>query len=183
MRKADFANVLTGLRVVLTPVFTAAVWMGGAASGVTAVGVFALIAASDVLDGWAARRYAADSRAGRTFDHFADICFLTTALSTYALLGSIPWWVPAAVAGSFCVYVIDSWSRADTYAAGLIGSRAGHAAGVLNYTLVGILVCNNTAGIRLLSDHTLWKVSWLVPMYSALAVITRLTGRAHQSAG
>jgi CDP-diacylglycerol--glycerol-3-phosphate 3-phosphatidyltransferase len=175
----QLANLVTAIRVVLTPVFVAALCLHSRASGggVLAVLIFAVIAASDVFDGRIARRWGTESSAGRTFDHFADICFLLAALSTYAVLGTVPWWVPAAVGGSFGAYVVDSWARNGSGAAGLIGSRIGHAAGVLNYTLVGILVCNNTAGIGLLSAGVLWKLFWLVPIYSALAVIARLAGR------
>ena len=90
-------------------------------------------------------------------------------------------WVPASIAASFGFYVVDSWSR-PTVRGGLIGSRIGHAAGVLNYGLIGVLVCNNSAGIRLLSDSVLRPLFWLVPMYSALAVATRLAGRSEGTA-
>jgi phosphatidylglycerophosphate synthase len=172
------ANLVTGLRVVLTPVFVAALCLREHSGvGVLAVFLFAVIAASDVLDGRIARRSGSESNAGRTFDHCADICFLMVALSTYAVLGTAPWWVPAAVGGSFGAYVLDSWLRNGEGGTGLVGSRIGHAAGVLNYALVGILVCNNTAGIGLLSPGVLRKLFWLVPIYSALAVIARLAGR------
>ena len=175
------ANLVTGLRVVLTPVFVAALCAADHTGvGVLAVFLFAVIATSDVLDGRIARRSGTESSAGRTFDHFADICFLLTALSTYAALGTAPWWVPAAVGGSFAAYVVDSWVRNGHGGGGLIGSRIGHAAGMLNYTLVGILVCNNTAGIGALSPGALRKLFWLVPIYSALAVIARLGGRLPQ---
>ena len=173
------ANLVTGLRVVLTPVFVAALCLRDRSGvGLLAVFVFAVIAASDVLDGHIARRWGTESGAGRTFDHVADICFLMAALSTYAVLGTAPWWVPAAVGGSFGAYVLDSWLRNGEGGAGLIGSRIGHTAGVLNYALVGVLVCNNTAGIGLLSAGLLRDLFLLVPIYSALAVVARLASRA-----
>ncbi len=172
------ANLVTGLRVVLTPVFVVALCVRDHAGvGVLAVFLFAVIAASDVFDGRIARRSGSESSAGRSFDHFADICFLMAVLTTYAVLGTAPWWVPAAVGGSFGAYVLDSWWRNGEGGAGLVGSRIGHAAGVLNYALVGILVCNNTAGIGLLSASVLRKLFWLVPIYSVLAVVARLAGR------
>ena len=173
------ANALTALRVLLTPVFAGALcWSGRALLvGILAGVVFAVVAASDVVDGRLARRWGSASAGGRTFDHLADIGFILTALVTYALLGIAPWWVPAAVAGSFAFYVFDSWSRASTVAPGLVGSQIGHVAGVLNYALVGVLVFNNTAGIHLLPEAVLSKLFWLVPIYSTLAVATRLVGR------
>jgi phosphatidylglycerophosphate synthase len=170
------ANALTGLRVVLTPVFVVAVWRGDAdiVTGVLAVAIFAIVAASDVFDGRLARRWGSASNGGRAFDHFADIGFILAALATYAALGTAPWWVPAVIAGTFAFYVLDSWSHPGNGERRLVSSRVGHAGGVLNYAFVGILVCNNTAGIQLLSAAVLRKLFWLVPIYSTLAVAARL---------
>lgn len=173
------ADLLTALRVVLTPVFVAAVLRadGARVGGVLAVLCFAVIAASDVYDGRLARRWGSASDTGRVFDHLADIGFLLAALSAYALLGIAPWWVPAAVGASFGYYAIDSRRRAPAGVPSLIGSRIGHLGGISNYVLVGILVCNNTAGAHLLSSATLERLCWLVPLYSAAAVAGRLATR------
>ncbi len=173
------ANALTTGRILLTPVFAALICTAPSRPrlGWLAVLVFAVVAASDVIDGRMARRWGSASNGGRTFDHLADIGFILAALSTYALLGITPWWVPAAIAASFTFYVVDSWSRPSARG-GLIGSRVGHLGGVLNYALVGVLVCNNSAGIHALSDATLSVLFWLVPAYSALAVVNRLGARS-----
>jgi phosphatidylglycerophosphate synthase len=110
------ANLLTATRVVLTPLFMLTVCFADRSLllGVTAVGIFAVAAATDVLDGPVARRWRSDSNAGRVFDHFADVGFLVPALSTYVGLGLAPWWVPAAIVGSFGFYIIDSRRRTTT---------------------------------------------------------------------
>lgn len=176
---AHAANLLTALRVVLTPVFVYLACMsdGAFGRGLLAVACFATIAATDVYDGRMARRWGSVSGAGRTFDHLADIGFILTALWAYVVLGIAPWWVPAAIVGSFAFYVVDSWSRAPGGTPNLIGSRIGHLAGISNYVLVGILVCNNSAGVQLLSAAVLDKLFWLVPMYSAAAVGSRVATR------
>ncbi len=173
------ANLLTGVRVLLTPVFIAAGWRADASAlcGVSAAATFVIIAASDVWDGRLARRYGSASPSGRMFDHIADIAFILGALSMYALQAAIPWWVPAAIAASFAFYVIDSWSLSGAGAATLIGSRIGHLAGICNYALVGVLAFNDTAGIHALPPSLLAKLFWLVPVYSAAAVISRVASR------
>ncbi len=173
------ANLLTALRVVLTPVFVTAVFLadGTRDAGILAVACFATIAATDVYDGRVARRWASASSAGRTFDHLADIGFLLAALSAYTCLGITPWWVPAAIAASFSYYAIDSWSRAPAGAPSLVSSRVGHLGGIANYVLVGMVVCNNTAAVHLLSAATLERLYCLVPIYSAAAVASRLAVR------
>lgn len=171
------ANGLTTLRVLLTPLYVGAVWTQGPIGGTLAGLAFTCVAASDVLDGRAARRWGSASNAGRTFDHLADVGFLLAALAAYAALGIAPWWVPAAVAGSFVFYVVDSWSRATAGRPSLIGSRLGHLAGVLNYTLVGVLTFNNAVGLQVLPAAALNLLFWSVPLYSAAAVIARLGAR------
>ena len=173
------ANALTSGRVLLTPLFVALIWNAPAQPllGWVAVLVFAAVAASDVIDGRLARYWGTASHRGRTFDHLADIGFILAALWTYAHLGLVPWWVPAAIAASFTFYVIDSWSR--PLARGtLIGSRVGHIGGVCNYVLIGVLVCNDSAAIHALSESTLHFFFSLVPMYSGLAMLTRLSARS-----
>jgi phosphatidylglycerophosphate synthase len=171
------ANLLTGLRLALTPLFIALAWHAGPA-GWGAGLLFVVIAASDVWDGRLARRYGSASRTGRTFDHVADIGFILGATSMYALQSLVPWWVPATIGGSFAFYVIDSWSLSAA-APALIGSRVGHLAGICNYSLIGILVFNNTAGIHLLPPAFLHRLFWLVPLYSAAAVLSRSAAHLH----
>jgi phosphatidylglycerophosphate synthase len=173
------ANALTALRVGLTPVFVvlAARAQGHVVWGFLAVLVFASVAASDVWDGRVARRWGSASGRGRVFDHLADIGFILVALSTYAALGIAPWWVPAAIAGAFGFYVVNSWWRPRGVSPARLGSRIGHAGGVCNYVLIGVLVCNNSAGIGALSASVLQWLFALVPIYSGLAVLVGVAAR------
>jgi phosphatidylglycerophosphate synthase len=173
------ANALTSVRVLLTPVFVGLICAATVrpAFGWLAVTVFAAIATTDVIDGRLARRWGSASNAGRTFDHLADIGFILAALSTYMYLGLVPWWVPASIAASFTFYLIDSWSR-PLARGGLIGSRVGHIGGVCNYVLIGVLVCNDSAGIQALPAALLKFLFCLVPLYSGLAMLTRRSARS-----
>jgi len=47
----------------------------------------------------------------------------------------------------------------------------------MNYTLIGVLTFNNSAGIGLLPPGVLTMLFWLVPLYSTAAVVTRLAAR------
>jgi phosphatidylglycerophosphate synthase len=182
--RAQGANALTALRVLVTPLFVALLRAAAhsRSAGRLAAAAFVVAALSDVGDGRLARRWGTAGRAGRVFDHLADITFILAALSGYAVCGIAPWWVPAAIAASFAVYVVDSRARA----AGrmqLIGSRIGHVAGVLNYTLVGVLTFNTSAGLAVLSVTELHALYCLVPLYSAAAIVTRLAGRPAADVG
>jgi phosphatidylglycerophosphate synthase len=127
-----------------------------------------------VWDGRFVRRWGRESTLGRFLDHFADIGFLLPALGVYVWLGLMPWWVPASVAAAFTFYVIDSQLRRSGGPPSLITSRIGHVGGVANYVLVGVLVCNDSAGIGLLSPTFLFVLYCLVPAYSAAAVVARI---------
>ncbi len=107
-------------------------------------------------------------------DHVADISFILCALAAYVSRGVAPWWVPAAIAASFAVYVGDSWWQGGRVRPTLIGSRIGHTAGVLNYGLIGVLVGNESVGLHWLPAPVMHVLYLLVPLYSSAAIATRL---------
>lgn len=168
------ANLVSVSRVALSPVYVALVLDGRPALGWLAGLIFALVALSDVVDGRIARRFASESPIGRFLDHFADIGFLMAAFGAFVARGEAPWWVPAAVAGAFSFYVLDSWVRSAPRQPSLIGSRIGHAGGVANYVLVGVLTFNHAAAIEALAPDFMLLLFALVPIYSGAAVVARL---------
>jgi phosphatidylglycerophosphate synthase len=171
------ANAVTGLRIVLTPVFLWCVLQAAhGATGWPAAAVFAVVALSDFVDGRIARRLGAASPSGRVLDHAADITFILAALGLYVGLGAAPWWVPASIAASFAVYVLDSIRRSGARPA-LVGSRLGHLGGVSNYALIGVLVGNYTVGLGWLPAWLMHSLFMLVPLYSAASILTRLAPR------
>ena len=172
---AQAANALTILRIVLTPIFALCVWRTAPnGAGWPAGGLYILIAGSDFLDGRVARYWGTVSARGRSLDHAADIFFIVSSLATYTWLGVTPWWIPAVITLSFAVYVGHSVCRSNRPT--LIRSRVGHIAGILNYTLVGILVANNTLELRLIPPTIMTGLFWLVPIYSGIAIIEHLQG-------
>lgn len=174
---AQAANAVTLLRVALTPLFVWAVWAaddGG--SGWPAAILFAAIAASDLLDGRLARRFGSASNTGRLLDHGADIAFLLSAYLAYVAIGAVPWWVPAAIAASFAVYVTDSLRRSGAQPR-LLASRAGHVGGVANFVLIGILIGNRSLGLAWLPPAVMLALFAAVPVYSGIAIADRLWPR------
>jgi phosphatidylglycerophosphate synthase len=135
------ADALGILRLV------AAVALPGALAGAVAgrrwwlpIALFAVGAASDFLDGVAARRGRGATRHGAILDNVADIVFVLSGTGAGAALGLVPRAVPVAIAVSFTAYAvasIDQSARQRTWQ--VARSRAGHAAGVLNYALAGLV--------------------------------------------
>jgi len=165
------------LRIALTPVFLWCVLRAAhGGTGWPAAVVFAVVALSDFVDGRIARRLGAASPSGRVLDHAADLTFILAALGVYVGLAMVPWWVPASIAASFAVYVLDSMRRSGARPA-LIGSRLGHLGGVCNYALVGVLVGNDTVGLAWLPAWLMHSLFMLVPVYSAASILTRVAPR------
>jgi phosphatidylglycerophosphate synthase len=179
------ANAVTLLRVLAIPAFVWAVWRAdaGGPSPLPAL-LFFLAVGSDLSDGKVARRLGVASEAGRFVDHIADISFLTSALAAYWSVGAVPWWVPVSVVASFLFYVVDSWRQSGLdEPRRLIGSRLGHLAGIFNYTIVGVVACNESAGLHWLPAGLVWMLFAMVPLYSAAAVVSRVLSRSPVEAG
>jgi phosphatidylglycerophosphate synthase len=187
------ANAVTLLRLLLVPPFLLSVAGAGGTPAWLAAPLFLFIAASDVVDGCVARRLGTTSSRGRAFDHAADICFVLAALSGYALLGSISWAAPIAVAVAFAVYVADSRSEGRRRASvPAIANRLGHFGGVCNYAVIGVLVGNETLGLYLLPSGLVRLIAASVVIYSSAAILLRYapalraalrTGTARRAAG
>lgn len=142
--------------------------------GVVALMLFGLIAASDLLDGWIARRRHQESDFGRVLDHLCDVGFILAALSVFAWQGWAPWWLPAAIAWAFALYALRSWwLTAGTMGPTLIGSRLGHLGGILNYGAVGLVALDLCLG------RQLW-VAGITPLVCILlASLALLSGLEH----
>jgi phosphatidylglycerophosphate synthase len=133
---ANGANLVSASRFAFACIWVAVSFC--AHGGSVALGVIALCgAASDLLDGWIARRTASASHFGRWLDGAADIVFILVALSCEAYAGVIPFYLPALVAASFVQYAADSVLIRGSMVP--IKSRLGHQAGILNYVIVIVL--------------------------------------------
>ena len=88
------ANWLTVLRILLVPVFvTLLVYRR---PGI-AILVFAAAAATDLLDGWVARRRGMQSRLGAFLDPLADKILLTASFVMLTWLKVLPFWITSVV--------------------------------------------------------------------------------------
>jgi len=169
------ADLLTGARIVAAPLLMLSLWSGETR---TALLLVAVAAATDLIDGWVARRTNSASERGRWFDHVADIIFLLAGFVALALIGAVSAVAPAAITAAFSFYVVDSLRQSKTRS--LVASRLGHMAGVMNYVVLGTVV------FSLATDGTIVP-SWLttiavgsVPLYSGAAVVARLAGPREQ---
>ena len=98
-------NLITALRVAFTPV---AVWAILRHDWHAATLWFALAAATDFFDGFAARKLHLSSRSGQFFDPVADKILLVAVTLALAVAGRIPVWFVAVVVGRDAVLLLAS---------------------------------------------------------------------------
>ncbi len=82
------ANALTMARLLATPVFVALIVVKGASWWTVAVGL--VVAVSDGVDGWLARRHGT-TRSGAFLDPLADKVVVVAALIALVAKGILPW--------------------------------------------------------------------------------------------
>ena len=94
------ANMLTGLRLVLVPVFLLFLFAGdghGTVSRIVAFAVFAVAVVTDRLDGSLARSCGMITDFGKLADPIADKMLIGAALIGLSMLGDLPWWVTVVI--------------------------------------------------------------------------------------
>jgi phosphatidylglycerophosphate synthase len=99
-RVANIANVLTGVRFLLVPVFLVALFVGDGHETywrVVAFAVFAVAVITDRFDGALARSYGMVTEFGTLADPIADKALIGSALIGLSLLGDLPWWVTIVI--------------------------------------------------------------------------------------
>ncbi|MFD4209166.1 CDP-diacylglycerol--glycerol-3-phosphate 3-phosphatidyltransferase [Micromonospora tulbaghiae] len=94
------ANLLTGARLMLVPVFAATVIASGMSHAgwqMAACLIFAVASATDLVDGWIARRYELVTSLGKVADPIADKALTGAALVLLSVYDRLPWWVTVVI--------------------------------------------------------------------------------------
>jgi len=163
----NLANALTGVRMVLVPVFVLLLLAGGGhATGwrIAAWGAFAVAAVTDRVDGQVARSRGLVTSFGTLADPIADKALTGAALITLSSLSDLPWWVTAVI---LVREVGITVLRFAVLRHGVIGaSRGGKLKTLLQGVAIGLYVLPLTG--------VLASARWYV-MAAALAV-TLVTG-------
>ena len=87
-------NLLSAARLVSPPI---AAWLIISGHDISALGVFAVAALSDGLDGFFARRWCVTSRLGAGLDPAADKLLMLLCYVALLTVGAAPWWLVALV--------------------------------------------------------------------------------------
>lgn len=99
MQKKFIPNILSVIRLCLVPIFVIFFFKEYPKNVWYAIFVFFLAGATDVLDGWLARRNNWISNVGKILDPLADKTMQCTALICFYIKGIIPLWLPILYVG------------------------------------------------------------------------------------
>ncbi|MGV0815642.1 CDP-diacylglycerol--glycerol-3-phosphate 3-phosphatidyltransferase [Mycolicibacterium boenickei] len=169
-RVANLANVLTGVRMVLVPVFLVFLFAGdGHETGwrIAAFAVFAVAVITDHFDGALARSYGMITEFGTLADPIADKALIGAALIGLSMLGDLPWWITVVVLiREIGITVL----RFAVLRHGVIpASRGGKLKTLVQAVAIGLFV------LPLHAWPAIWlNVAWVI-MWAAV-VLTVLTG-------
>ena len=143
--------------------------------------LYVCIALSDVLDGWLARKAGAPSPVWGQIDATADIAFTSLSLATAAWLGRVGPWVPAGVAVLGGRFLLRNLRPQPMLQERLIEDRAGKAAGVIYYLLVGAIAIE----LSVAGESGRWWITRAgdaVFLYTLFLLLRRRQGRPSSSA-
>jgi CDP-diacylglycerol---glycerol-3-phosphate 3-phosphatidyltransferase len=91
-------NWITVARIVLVPVFVVLAYTNSDAAAVASFFVFGIAGASDILDGYLARKHGTVSRAGQFLDPLADKLLVGAALVVLVDTRAFPLWAAIVIA-------------------------------------------------------------------------------------
>src|SRR5262249_41883884 len=92
----NLPNLLTLSRLALVPFIIQAILDG---RHLAALALFAIAAATDLLDGAAARRFGISTPVGAYLDPIADKCLMSGVFLALAMARLAPWWFVCVVFG------------------------------------------------------------------------------------
>jgi CDP-diacylglycerol--glycerol-3-phosphate 3-phosphatidyltransferase len=156
----NIANVLTGVRLLLVPVFLVVLFVeDGTDTGwrLAATGVFALAAITDRFDGELARSRGLVTAFGTIADPIADKALTGAAFVGLSVLAQLPWWVTIVIMGrELGITVLRFWVLRH----GIIpASRGGKAKTLCQAIAIGLfLLPLEVIG----AAGAVWAVRWAV---------------------
>jgi phosphatidylglycerophosphate synthase len=166
--KITLPNVLSVSRLVLAlPSFALVIsghWLFAAIVLMVAV-------ATDIADGYVARKKASVSSLGGLLDHGSDAIFVTVTLSALAALELVPIVLPPLVIAAFTQYVLDSRTLSGQP---LRASHIGRYNGIAYFVLAGFPTMQHALGIYLLTDPWFMYIGWLLVLTTVVSMTDRL---------
>lgn len=162
------ANALTAVRLFCAPALAAAICAGEYR---VAAATLALAVATDLGDGWVARRYAEVSPLGGLIDHAVDAVFVTTGCAALAYTGVLPAPLAPLVAVAFVQYAVDSGAGRHRP---LRASWLGRWNGIAYYGIVAIPVVRDALGLAWPGAGLVRGLAWTLVASTLVSMADRL---------
>ena len=163
-----WANGLTALRLLAAPLSG---WSVATAHWRLSLVLFVLAAATDLLDGFAARRLGQVSKAGGFFDHATDCAFVTLTLAGAATMGWVPWLLVVLIPAAFVQYTLDSGALAGR---ALRTNLLGKSNGIAYFVLPGAIIVREAFGLAWLPAISLRALAWVLVATTLVSMTERL---------
>jgi cardiolipin synthase len=157
------ANWLTVLRILLIPVFVTLLVY---AKPGQALVVFVCAAATDLLDGYVARRRGLQSRLGAFLDPMADKLLLVSSFVTLTWLNALPFWIAAVVISRDVILMVGA--LAIHMAGGRIHPRPTRAGKLATFFQV-LTVLAGLAGHSLKTPLGVTAFMWLAAAFTIVS--------------
>lgn len=170
------ANALTAMRLLAAPLLAASLWAGEPGH---ALALYAFAVATDVADGWVARRYREATALGGFLDHAVDATFVTTGCLALALQGVLPVPLPLLIAAAFLQYALDSRVSATRP---LRGSTLGRWNGIAYYVVLAVPIVRDALGLGWPRPDLLLALGWGLVGTTLLSMIDRLRSGSRRGA-
>jgi cardiolipin synthase len=184
-------NVLTTARLVLAPVF---LWLYLKGDEDGALIAFTVAAATDALDGLAARMLRQQTVLGAYLDAAADKLLVACALVALSVKGQVPWWLTGVVVGRDVLLAVGSLFLALRHAPVPVRpTRVGKYATALVFLIVVVVLAADYHDTPVARSAP-WVVALGIPAValvvgsafqyaSSFSASVRLGRRAHDAAG
>jgi phosphatidylglycerophosphate synthase len=155
--KALVPSGISALRLIALPIF---LYYFATGNPLMCIVVFGLSQVTDLIDGYAARKLKATSKAGAYFDVVTDFVFIAGIFTAFTLSGYYPAWIMAIIAASFGQFIISSIYTKKLY------DPLGRYIGSVLYIAIGLTLLSPTPAI-----FTVVEVGF--PMFAIASFVTR----------
>lgn len=162
------ANALTAARLAAAPLLYASILQGRVGLACLA---FWLAVATDVADGWVARRYGEATPFGGLMDHGVDALFVVLGTTALACVDVLPAALPPLIALAFIQYTLDSrWLGGGA----LAPSSLGRCNGIAYYVIVAVPIMRDVMGIGWPGPELVSALGWALVASTLLSIADRL---------
>ncbi len=167
MDKFTIPNALSTSRLILAPLcYLAIMQQAWLVAGL----ILLLAVATDLADGWLARRLGQVTAMGGLLDHGSDAVFVTVTLAALAAAGIVPAVLPILVILAFTQYVLDSKALAGKP---LRASRIGRYNGIAYFVLAGFPLLHWGAGLHIVPAVAFYAAGWLLVASTLISMLDR----------